>query len=335
MSIFEYKKTAMEKKSDFSKLLPIITLYFLSPIVGELLLTSTPVSRANQLIFESLWYGSGALLIREIVRRRGLGWLQVFMLGLCFAIAEECLSLQTVFNPAYLNLNMTYGRAVDVNWVWMMTIFIYHAVWSITLPIFFAELICRKHKEDPWLNLTGIVIFSLLLVLSGVAFYVFFFKMSFYNASWIHFTVAALALAGIALWAVYRPFKPIPVPAIKTPGGWGVGIMAFIMGMLWLSLLFVIFAPKHTVPAMLVIITGIVVVLAVLLVLTGWSKSDWNNNHRFFLASGALLAGMVFGFIKLWQSHNNLDTISQAVFIAIVLSLLVVLKKKNRVEKAA
>jgi hypothetical protein len=322
----------MEKNKVFSKLLPILTLYVLSPVVGELLLTSTPMSRASQLILESLWYGSGALLIREIVRRRNLGWIQVFMLGLCFAIAEEGLSLQTIFNPAYLNLNMTYGRAVGVNWVWMMTIFVYHAIWSITLPIFFAELICKKHKDTPWLNPAGIIIFSLLFVLSGISFYVFFFKMSNYNASWIHFTIAALALAGLLLWAIFKPFKPIPVPEIKSPGGWGVGIFAFIVGSLWLGLLFVIFHPVHPVPAIVVIITGIVVVPAVLFVLTGWSKSGWNDTHRFFLASGGLLAGMVFGFNKVLQSHNNLDTISQALFILIVLILLIISGEKTRVE---
>jgi hypothetical protein len=44
-------------------------------------------------------YGGGALLIREVVRRRGLGWPSIILLALACGVLEEGLITQSLFNP--------------------------------------------------------------------------------------------------------------------------------------------------------------------------------------------------------------------------------------------
>jgi hypothetical protein len=55
---------------------PVLALYFLSPMVGELLSgSSPPLSFFSPfgLIFLTGLYGSGAIIVRETVRRWGKG----------------------------------------------------------------------------------------------------------------------------------------------------------------------------------------------------------------------------------------------------------------------
>ena len=48
-------------------------------------------------------YGSGALLARELIRRRGLGWSNLALLGAAYGVLEEGLALQSWFNPTWAN----------------------------------------------------------------------------------------------------------------------------------------------------------------------------------------------------------------------------------------
>src|SRR5690242_19365732 len=65
-----------------------LTLYFLAPILGEIFSFNTPplafILDPGKFIFEPALYGSGALLIRETARRRGLGWLAILVMGAAY-----------------------------------------------------------------------------------------------------------------------------------------------------------------------------------------------------------------------------------------------------------
>jgi hypothetical protein len=318
----------MEKNNLFNRISPILVLFFLSPLIAELLSGSTPASRAEQLIFESILYGPAALLIREFVRRYKLGWFSIILLGFSFGIIEECLLLQSAFNPHFLNYDISFGRLWGVNWVWSEIIIINHAIWSITLPVLFAEFIFPDRKNQPWLNKTGIGIFVILFLLSSYAFYTTFYKMSGFTTSWMHYTVAGILAAGMILIATKVPVKPLFKYHIKTPSALIIGIISFLVSSLWLNLLSLVFKKVPWVPAWLVGLSGIIIVSVLLLIIIGWINDKWDDIHRFSLASGALYAGMVFGFIILIQSRNTLDIICQIGFILIV-SILIVLRRKQ------
>ena len=137
----------MTKSNVLSRYGHILVLFILPVVIAELFSGSTPVSRAEQLVLEMFFYGPAALLIREIVRRNRLGWFSILLFGIAFGVIEECILLQSVFNPHFLNNDMTLGRRWGVNWVWAEIIIVYHAVWSITVPIFFAELLFPAKKR--------------------------------------------------------------------------------------------------------------------------------------------------------------------------------------------
>ncbi|OLC21634.1 MAG: hypothetical protein AUH33_01400 [Chloroflexi bacterium 13_1_40CM_68_21] len=79
-----------------------LALFVLAPVCGELLSGSTPL-RAFVNPFTFLYlsglYGSGALIVREIVRRRGLGWRNVLLLGAAYGVLEEGLVVTSWTNP--------------------------------------------------------------------------------------------------------------------------------------------------------------------------------------------------------------------------------------------
>jgi len=102
---------------------PVLTLFFLSPIVGELLSGSTPLPHFLNpltLFFLTGLYGSGAIIVREAVKRWGKGWASVLLLGAAYGVLEEGVMVKSFFDPAWPDLGILgiYGRWLGVNWVW-------------------------------------------------------------------------------------------------------------------------------------------------------------------------------------------------------------------------
>ena len=322
----------MKKANILNKIGPILVLFALAPVIAELFSGSTPVSRAEQLIFESLFYGSGALLIRELVRRLKLGWFSIILLGFAFGIVEEGLLLQSVFNPHFLNLDISYGRLGGVNWAWAEIITINHSIWSITLPVLFSELIFQDRKNQPWLNKLGVTVFAILFLLSSYGFYIVFYKMSGFTTSWIHYTLTGLLAVGLILTAINLPLQPFAKYRIKTPSALIIGIISLLTSLVWLNLLSMVFKKGPAMPAWLVEFSGILIVSGMFILILGWINSKWNDIHRFSLACGALYAGMIFGLIILIQSGNNLDISCQIGFILSV-SILFILFGKSLLNR--
>lgn len=63
------------------RFLPVMVLILLAPLVAEVLPGSTPLTMPGLLLLDLLIYGPGALLIRELVRRRGRGWASILLVG--------------------------------------------------------------------------------------------------------------------------------------------------------------------------------------------------------------------------------------------------------------
>lgn len=73
------------------RIAPVLVLLILSPVVAEVLLGSTPLSKLSLVTFLLYigFYGTGSVLIRELVRRRGLGWSRIVVLALAFGIVND------------------------------------------------------------------------------------------------------------------------------------------------------------------------------------------------------------------------------------------------------
>src|SRR5262249_35261869 len=114
----------------------VVTLLLLSPIVTNLRFGSIPVSSAFAVLPSAWAWGLGVLPIRELARRRGLGWPAILILGVALAIAEECVFLQTsLLRLIGIDPEHVYGRGFGVNWPYLLWALGYESVRDVALPI--------------------------------------------------------------------------------------------------------------------------------------------------------------------------------------------------------
>ena len=118
------------------KISPAMALWFIAPVLAELLSGSTPLNEYFNpfiIVIFGMLYGSGAILIREIVLRWKKGWVSLLLLGMAYGIYEEGLMVRSFFDPNWVDLGKlgVYGRVFGVNWVWTEHLTIFHALISI------------------------------------------------------------------------------------------------------------------------------------------------------------------------------------------------------------
>ncbi|MGZ3305306.1 MAG: hypothetical protein ACXU8U_05540, partial [Asticcacaulis sp.] len=138
-----------------NRLFAVLSLFFLSPLIAEYLLGSLPMSMIAILPLMAALYGSGALLIREIVRRTGRGWPSLILLATAYGLIEEGFVTQSLFNPNYLHLRLLdfgFIPALGTALPWLVFVISIHVIWSISVPIALAEALFRDRREEPWLG---------------------------------------------------------------------------------------------------------------------------------------------------------------------------------------
>ncbi len=143
-----------------------IALAVLAPSIPELLTGSTPITT---LFFDPLLfliqfagivalYGGGALLIREVVVRLHRGWGSILLLGAAYGIGEEGFAVHTFFEStgAPVNAFATYGHAGGVDWLWALGLTVFHATYSIALPILLVGLLYPEARGVRWFSRRGL-----------------------------------------------------------------------------------------------------------------------------------------------------------------------------------
>ena len=148
--------------------LPALTLMLMAPLTAEVLPGATRFSSLFVLPIEMCVWGGGALMIRDFVRRSRLGWLDVLLLGIALAIAEECVIQQSSLAPMVLQLKgKEYARALGVNYVYFLWALVYEATFVVIVPIHLVELIFPRRRESLWLSRAGLVAVATLFLLGG------------------------------------------------------------------------------------------------------------------------------------------------------------------------
>src|SRR6266699_3495998 len=144
--MLDAQEQVAREKTKTSYFAPLLVLIVLAPTLAEVLLGNVLFNGTFvwQLVIDTVLYGSGAILIREVARRRRLGWLGIVVLSL--------------FNPHFPGLESmgSYGRLFGVNWFWAFYVLGLHTVWSITLPILLTELLFPKVQSRLWLGCVGL-----------------------------------------------------------------------------------------------------------------------------------------------------------------------------------
>lgn len=322
---------------------PIMTLFLLPAIIAELLYGSTPITNLTPLVPEILVYGSAALLIRELVRRRGTGWLGIVLLGIAFAVAEECVILQTSLLPGLFGMDPqhVYGRALGVNWVYLVFLVGYETVWAVVLPIQLVEVIFPDRRDSAWLDARGLAAATILFVIGSAAAWYLWSHVALqrfpaahgYRAPVLTVALALLTIAVLMALSLARR-RSVPAPWVaerRAPRPWLVGLTAFLLGLLWLILALTAFNVAPSLNPLIPIALAAAWAGGAVLLVRRWARRfDWRDGHRLALIFGAMVASMLMGFPVAGVLGGPVAVIGKLVLNLLALALLAALAVQTR-----
>ena len=181
-------------------------------------------------------YGGGALLIREFVRHKGRGWPTILCLGAAYAVLEEGLVTQSLFNPDYLKLHAHFLVPAHIAWLgiggwWTMLMLNVHTFWSIGVSIALVEGMFPERVREPWLGKIGHDVVDVLFLLGLVANTVIGYKQNHFWASRLQLSAAMLAVVLLVVVAL-ATHAGTAKQAGTVPSPWLIGAVTFALGAL-------------------------------------------------------------------------------------------------------
>jgi hypothetical protein len=324
------------------RIAPVIALVLLSPIIVDVLFGTIRVTTIVGLLPAAGGWGCGALLIRELARRRNLGWPSILLLGLALAVAEECLILQMSLAPllGIPDPNQVYGRAFGVNWPWFLWALGYESVWAVAIPILIVEWMYPKRRNEPWIGRVGLVVSAVVFAVAGVATWYSWtqvlvpkdFPASVYRVppSSIVAALAAIVVLVAAALNVRATPRDEPMAAGIAPRPWPVGIAAFATGLAWFVLVFLAYGAAPSLPVAITMAAGVGLAGAAAWFVHRWtSRPDWRDVHTLALVSGALLASMLAGYpLLIVSAAPPIDYAGKLILNAIAVAWLIRLGRR-------
>jgi hypothetical protein len=279
--------------------LPVLALLLLAPTIPELLTGSTSitwvVTDPLRFLFgfplDIALYGCGALLIREFAVAYQKGWASILLLGAAYGIAEEGFEVHTFFAPPAQTVGPLgiYGHLFGVNWLWALALTVFHATYSIALPILLTQLWFPTVKNVRWFDrgATGLVAGIFVAEVVGFGFLV---GNGPSPAALAFFIGVVTALVALALWAPRYLLAARPGPRrVRRIGLVLLGTVEFAV-----YVLILVFSSSWLIPAVgaaavLVLANGTVLYLVV-----RWVGSEDLERSEFYFAVGMLSALFVW-----------------------------------------
>ena len=312
------------------KVPPALVLFFLSPAIAELLLGSSPPSEFfspfSLLLLCSL-YGSGALIVRELKIRWNKGFVSMFVLGAAYGIIEEGLMVKSFFDPGWMDIGVlgVYGRWLGVNWVWAEWLTIYHAIFSIAIPITLVELAYPEIKGNSWLSarkFLGVTILFGAVVIFG------FFFLTAYRPPLPQYLSSAVIMSALTFLAWKIPLETGKNGRLKP---WGPRRL-LLLGFLTATALFLLFmaGPYIISQPIVLMATGCALVLAIFGLI---KRFDWNERtlyHKFSMVAGALAFLIMLAPLQELDRSRPDDTRGMLIVGIIALLMLFCLRKRLR-----
>lgn len=295
------------RPSFLRRMAPAFTLAMLAPLLAEVLPGATRFGAIFVFPIEVCVWGIGAVLIREIVRRKGLGWVSLLLLALVLALAEECLIQQTSLAPLVIQLKgETYARAFGVNYVYLLWALMYESVYVVLLPILLTELLFPARRAEGWMSKAGIIV-SLVLLAIG-SFLAWFswtqfarpnvFHLSIYNPPLVA-VFAALAAMVLLILAALGPVRRFGIgAAMRPPSPWLLGLGGAIWAVLVFGLCVLAFGITPDFPPAAAIGGGVALSALVIALLPRFAAHpDWRPVHSYGLLFGTMVGSMGVTFI--------------------------------------
>lgn len=271
---------------------PALALWLIAPVFSEMVSGSTPLNKylsPFSILILGMLYGSGALLIREMLIRWGRSWRGLLLLGMAYGIYEEGLVVRSFFDPGWKDLGQlgVYGRVGGVNWVWAEHLTIFHMLISIAASIVFVEILYAGRRAESWIGPRGLTWNAAAFVVSlpiGVL------VNPGYDApdGWLGVCWLAIALLALAAWraggAAAKEARTVRVP---TPWlFWWTGFLGTFAHIFIVYNTSEVSKPPFLVGMLLIAVFD----LFLLWLILRWSGSaqSWDDRHRLALLSGAL-----------------------------------------------
>ncbi|MFD7656703.1 hypothetical protein ACFV4N_22250 [Actinosynnema sp. NPDC059797] len=296
-----------------------LVLFLLAPLVGEYVLGNVPWSGIGALLVLAPMYGGGALLIREAARRTGRGWPTILVLGSAYGVLEAGLLDQSMFNPDFEGhafQAVTPLPALGISALNTLVFVVGHAVWSIGVPIALVESLAWRRRTTPWLGPAGLVACSLVFAAGSFLVFRFLLREEGFLAAPAQRVGAALVV--IALVAVAFALRPRPRVDRPVPPPWAVGVGAFLVSSLYVSM------PEDW--------TGFWWKVGWLVAASAaglwWGRSDrWGAAHRYGAAAGALVTYTWISWILVEKATGPLVT--HAVMVVLTWAFLFVARQAS------
>lgn len=300
----------------------VLVLFLLSPLIGEIVAAALRFSYLGQLprvIGILCFYGAGVVLVREIVQRLGLNGWGLLLLGTAYAVLEEGLGLQTIFNPLGPGGGETvYGRAFEVNWIWAVAVTGYHVVWSIVIPILLAHLLFPAKRHTAWLSRPMLGVFGGIFTIGLGAFVFISLMRSGYRLS-IPQIAGGIVLTVVLVWAATGCRKPWTTSSTRRgPKPVTAGLFGFVTGLAGLVLYLVALIGTQA-PFMWWTVGALLFAAGVALVFRRWAaRPAWVGRHQLAASYGAVLAAWVFGLLLVANGGRTDDIVFHFLVLAAV-----------------
>lgn len=309
-----------------------ITLTFIAPYVGEGLSTSTPfigfVNLFNLLLLIFL-YGFGALIVREysikwFVRNN---WIAMLLLGMVYGMIEEGIFLLSFFNPNWPDVGIfgTYGRFWRVNWSWAMHLTLFHAVFSIVIPIIMTYLLYPELQKERWLSDRLLNKVIMIFAFGGIVWFLFVTNEYDYIPDFPEYIFFLVLIISIIV-LVKKKGKVMHVHVNKNEFPiFGYYILASVTSIVFF--LFPFLAVQWQLPAVAEIIIEPVLFVSMLYILASHISSNGRIQYKYAVAGSYGL--LTFCFILLLGT----DMLSIIAFGGISILLIILIWKKHRMQE--
>ena len=272
------------------KLWPPVVLFFLAPIIGELLSGSAPPAEFFTpfgITVLTILYGGGAILIRELIIRWRKGWVSLLVLGAAYGIIEEGLMVKSFFDPGWMDIGIlgSYGRWAGVNWIWSFELTIYHAVISISIPILLTELIFPGRRNESWVGRGWFITLTAFFTADIIFGY---FLLTDYRPGTVQYWLAVVIVIALVLLAWRLPAQPLTAKAtaVRHPVRfWLLGFAGVITFIITFWVL-----PNTAVPPLVTALIAVVFIILVIWLVMRLSGNGaaWTDKHKLALAAGPL-----------------------------------------------
>jgi hypothetical protein len=288
---------------------PIWTLVLLAPLIAEVLSESTRLSFLFAFIPETMVWGCGALLCRELVCRWRAGATSLLLLGLALSVAEEFVIQQTSLAPLpFAGIHVNYGRLWGVNWLYFLFMLGYEGVWVTVVPVTITELLFPARARQTWLRVRGFLVACTVFALGSLIAWYAWVKRARPNLHAAPYRpplgaiaagIAAILVLGYAAYALRETGKPGSHQGAGSSAlSWLAFIAAFLTGCAWFKLIGLLFTPTHT-PVSVPLVLGFAGALCTYALFRALStRGTWSERQRWAASFGATLACMAVGYLS-------------------------------------